>query len=86
MVKFKTVIEPRLKTTKKAGGKESIMVVVATILNLIFGTMLPFLVGFYFGVTSNFYLLAVFIVMLLFDVRFEATHNGTIKIMIIRGI
>lgn len=85
-MKVKAVIEPRIKAPKKAKEQTKVLIVVATTLNLIFGTMIPFILGFYFCFTTNWWILAIFIVWLLFDLRFEVKTDGSINIKLIRGI
>lgn len=86
MVKFTTHIEPRIKAPKKADRYTKVMIVVSNLMNLIIGTMIPFILGFYFAIDTNWWLLAIFIVWLLFDIRFEPKKDGGISIRIIRGI
>ena len=85
MVKFRTVIVPRVKKQGKKKTQQTLAVILI-ILNIIFSSILPFVLGFYFGTTREFIYFILFLFMLFFEVRFSMDNKGNISIRIVRGL
>lgn len=81
-MRFKTVIESRIPKEKPRNKwLFAFMMVIEIVLN----TFIPFVVGFHFAQTKSFLFLAIFILLILFNVRFEYKKDN-IQLKIIRGI
>lgn len=65
--------------------QKPILVVATMLINLTFKTILPFIIGFYYGLTTSLIFLLIFVLLLLIDVRIEY-HKDTIKLKIVRGL
>lgn len=81
-MRVKTVVLERLGRRRVVERNLFILTVTHTF-NIIFGAVLPFIIGFYFARTENFMFFLFFALALFFEIRLE--YKGeTIKLKVMR--
>jgi len=85
-MKVRTVIERRLEVTPRKKSQNEIIIVAVIMLNMVFGTVLPFVVGFYYGFTKHILFFSLFILLMFMGIRFDYDKKGEFKIIFVRGL
>jgi preprotein translocase subunit SecG len=82
-MKVKTVVLERMGGKRKVLERSIFIAVVAHVVNIIFGAVLPFVLGFYFARTQNLLFFLFFIAAIFFEVRIDY-KGDTVKLNIMR--
>lgn len=81
-MKVKTVVLERLGH-RRVMERSIFIAVVAHVVNIIFGAVLPFILGFYFARTQNLLFFIFFVAAIFFEVRIDY-RGDTVKFNILR--
>lgn len=81
-MRLRTIFENRLPT--KPAKKNKFIAVIITLSNIVLATFLPFYIGYQFGHTNALIFLAIFIILLFFDVRLSYSKKNEIELKVIR--